>query len=122
MDTLRESCRVGYVKTTNHKNMIEGLKVTIVGAEVKELCEKRAQHHAARAAVYRDQKASMEANEIGEMNYSNGDPKRAVKDKQDQHEGDAAEMAFIAAHLIPTEQYLLDAAALAKLGISRRGY
>lgn len=102
--------------------MIEGLKVTIVGTELKELCTKRAEHHRQRAKVYAGQKASMEENEIGEMSYSNGDPKRVLKDKQEQHEAESGELDFIAAHLVPTEDYLLDASALCKLGISKRSY
>ena len=102
--------------------MIEGLKVTIDGNELRDLCIKRAEHHRQRAKVYAEQKASMEANEVGEMAYSNGDPKRVLKDKQEQHEAEAGELDFIAAHLVTREQYLLDSSALSKLGISRRGY
>lgn len=102
--------------------MIEGLKVTIVGTELRDLCAKRAEHHRQRAKVYAGQEASMEENEIEGMTYSNGDPKRVLKDKREQHESEAGELDFIAAHLIADEQYLLDSSALAKLGISRRGY
>lgn len=102
--------------------MIEGLNVTIVGTELKELCTKRADHHRARAKVYADQQASMEANEIGEMTYSNGDPKRMLKDKTQQHESEAGELDFIAAHLVADEQYLLDSSALVKLGIASSRY
>ncbi len=104
------------------QTMIEGLKVTIVGTELRELCLKRAEHHRQRARVYAGQKASMEENEIGEMAYSNGDPKLVLKDKQEMHEAEAGELDFIAAHLISDEQYSLDASALVKLGISKRGY
>ena len=50
------------------------------------------------------------------------DPKRVLKDKQEQHEAECGELDFIAAHLVPTEEYLLDSSALCKLGISKRGY
>ncbi len=102
--------------------MIEGLKVTVVGTELKELCLKRAEHHKQRAGVYAAQATSMEENEIGAMNYSNGDPKRAIKDKQNQHENDSSELKFIADHLIADEQYLLERADLARIGIAQRGY
>lgn len=102
--------------------MIEGLKVTIGGTDLRELCRKRAEHHRQRAKVYADQKASLEENEIGAMTYSGGDPKRALQDKQAQHEAEAGELDFIADHLVVGEQYLLDASALSKLGIARRGY
>lgn len=102
--------------------MIEGLKVTVVGTELRELCSKRAEHHRQRASVYAGQEASMEANEIEGMGYSNGDPKRVLKDKRTQHEAEAGELDFIAAHLVGEEQYLLDSSALHKLGISQRSY
>lgn len=99
--------------------MIEGLKVTVSGTELRELCMKRAAHHRERAKVYEGQRISMEQNEIEGMNYSNGDPKRVLKDKWTEHESEAAELEFIAEHLVPVESYLLDAPALAKLGIAR---
>lgn len=99
--------------------MIEGLKVTVVGTELRELCLKRAGHHRTRAAVYAEQKASMDKSEIGEMTYSNGDPKRVLKDKLERHAAEAGEMDFIAAHLVADEHYLLDSSALSKLGIAR---
>ena len=102
--------------------MIEGLKVTVAGTELKTLCEKRAEHHRERAHVYRAQKASMEKNVIGSMQYSGVDPIRAIGDKLESHEANGDEMDFIAAHLVAGEQYLLDSSALSKLGISRRGF
>lgn len=99
--------------------MIEGLKVTVNGTELRELCIKRATHHRERAKVYESQRASMEENEIEGMAYSNGDPKKVLKDKWTEHKSEAAELEFISEHLIPNEQYLLDAPALSKLGIAR---
>ena len=98
--------------------MIEGLIVTVTGKELVELCLKRAEHHDKRAKVYADQKASMTANEIEGMNYSNGDPKKILQDRIDQHQEDAAELAFIADHLEPSETYRLKREDLQKLGIS----
>jgi hypothetical protein len=102
--------------------MIEGLKVTVDGTELTKLCLARSEYHRKRAEVYAGQHASMEANEIEGTGYSGGDPKRALKDKRELHEAEAGELEFIAAHLDQSERYLLDAAALMKLGISRRGY
>lgn len=102
--------------------MIEGLKVTIVGTELRELCTKRADHHLQLAKHYSDQQASMEANEIGEMTYSNSDPKSVLKDKKKHHESEAGELDFIASHLVADEQYLLDSSALVKLGIASSRY
>jgi hypothetical protein len=102
--------------------MIEGLKVTIVGNELRELCAKRADHHRDRSKVYGEQIAMMEKNEVEGMNYTGGDPKRALADKQTEHESQAGEMDFIAAHLVADEQYLLDSQALVRLGIAKSRY
>lgn len=99
--------------------MIEGLKVTIKGAELRELCLKRAEHHRQRAKVYADQTASMEANEIEGMHYSGGDPMRQLQDRQDLHESEAGELLFIGEHLNLAEEYLLERNDLQKLGICK---
>jgi hypothetical protein len=99
--------------------MTEGLKVTIKGAELRELCLKRVEHHSQRALVYVDQVASMEANEIEGMNYSGGDPKRQLLERREHHEAEASELQFIGDHLNITEDYLLDRDDLRKLGICK---
>lgn len=80
------------------------------------------EHHRQRSKVYAEQVASMEKNEVEGMNYTGGDPKRALRDKLDEHESQAGEMDFIAAHLVADEQYLLDSSALCKLGIAKSRY
>ena len=70
--------------------MTEGLKVTVKGAELRELCLKRVEHHSQRALVYVDQIASMEANEIEGMNCSGGDPKRQLLERREHHEAEAS--------------------------------
>lgn len=102
--------------------MIEGLKVTVNGHEVITLCENRAAHHRERAKVYADQVTSMEKNQIEGMNYSGGNPLDNLRQKQEQHEDSAAELDFIAKHILPAETYLLDREALHKLGISQRRF
>lgn len=102
--------------------MIEGLKVTIVGTELRDLCTKRAEHHRDRSKVYGEQIAMMEKNEVEGMNYTGGDPKRALADKQTEHDSQAGEMAFIAAHIDLSENYLLDSQALVRLGIAKSRY
>ncbi len=101
--------------------MIEGLKVTIVGTELRDLCAKRADHHRERSKAYAEQIVSMERNKVEGMNYSGGDPMQALTDKKSQHDGEAGELDFIAEHLQATEQYLLGRDDLHKLGIANRG-
>ena len=102
--------------------MIEGLKVTIVGTELRDLCAKRADHHRERAKTYGEQIAMMEKNAVEGMNYTGGDPVRALTDKRTEHESQAGEMDFIAAHINVGENYLLDNQALVRLGICKSRY
>ncbi len=100
--------------------MIEGLKVTVKGAELRDLCLARVQHHVERAKVYEQQVANMTKNDIEPAAFTGGDPTRALKEKQSSHEAQAGEIEFIANHLVLTEDYLLDTNALVTLGISKR--
>lgn len=102
--------------------MIEGLKVTVKGTELRDLCLKHAEYQRQRAKVYADQTASMEANEIEGMNYSGGDPKKQLRDRHDHHESEAGELQFIGEHLNLTEDYLLERSDLLKLGICKGRY
>jgi len=102
--------------------MIQGLKPTVSGLKLRAICIARATHHTERATKYSEQLASMEAAEIEGMNYTNGDPKRSMREKRDQHISDADEMVFLAENIDVSESYILDASDLGKLGICRRGY
>lgn len=102
--------------------MIEGLKPTVSGEKLKDLCIARASYHTQRAEKYQEQVDSMERAEIEGMNYTNGDPKRALKDKQNQHLADAEEMLFLAQNINVYETYILDSGDLQKLGICRNRY
>lgn len=102
--------------------MIEGLKVTITGAELRELCLKRSDHHLQRVEAYAAQEASMSQNQIEGMSYSGGDPKKVLTEKRKQHEWEASELQFIATHLDPSEKYLLEGEDLIKLGICKSRY
>lgn len=99
--------------------MIEGLKVTVKAHELRALCEKRAAFHAERRKTYAGQAKNLENAEVEGMQYSGGDPKKALRDKETQHANSAAELQFIAEHLDANETYLLDLSALTKLGITR---
>lgn len=99
--------------------MIEGLKVTIAAAELKELCEQAAVHHRNRSKAYEQQMDRMANDSIERSDHSSVDPFRQIKEKRDSHDGLSAELEFIAAHLNPKETYLLDRHDLAKLGIAK---
>lgn len=109
-------------KTKRKSKMIEGIKVTIDGNELKELCESRAAHHRERAATYEQQASNMKEAQIEGMNYTNGNPINTLEDKQHRHANEADELKFIADHVALEETYLLDTNDLNKLGITRSRY
>lgn len=103
---------------------IEGLKVTVQGPELRDLCSKQAAYHTERATAYAEQHKSLSNAQIEGMQYSGGDPKKALADKQEEHSNKARELTFIAEHIKQDAEYLLDRSALAEVGVIRssRGY
>jgi hypothetical protein len=101
--------------------MIEGLKVTVHGGKLRDLCLQRCAYHADRADKYRDQIEQMKAAQVEGMAYTNGDPIKALEDRKANHESEAAELLFIADHLVP-DHYLLGKEDLVKLGICKSRY
>ena len=102
--------------------MIEGLKVTVEGAELRDLCESRAEYHKSRSDAYASQIESMKSRSIEGMSYTNGDPIKALEDRKNQHDCDYSEMNFIASHIDTAESYLLGREDLVKLGITKSRY
>jgi hypothetical protein len=72
--------------------------------------------------IYAKQTHENHINTFTNMNYTGGDPVRALTDKQTEHESQAGEMDFIAKHIDVGENYLLDSQALVKLGICKNRY
>lgn len=102
--------------------MINGIKVTVHGSELRTLCLKRAQHHERRSEAYAQQIDSMKTNQIEGMSYTNGDPIKALQDRKSIHDNEESELQFIADHLDLTEKYILDSSDLQKLGITKSRY
>jgi hypothetical protein len=102
--------------------VIEGLIATVMGAELKVLCTKRGEHHRTRSTEYREQAARF-ADDIdnpdpGGRNVSS--PKKGLLDKAYEHGDAAANMEFLAEHLVDEESYRLGQSDLRALGIIRR--
>lgn len=106
------------------QQLIEGLKVTVSGQELRDLCSRQAEFHEGRAKVYAEQHKSLEGAQVESMHYSGGDPKKAIQDKQSEHENKHRELTFIAEHVKLDAEYLLDRSALAEIGVIRssRGF
>jgi len=104
--------------------IIEGLKVTVVGAEVADLAKKQAAFHAGRAAFYGKQVelyAGVQEGAPGIQYTSHQDPKAAAMQNQEEHQQKADHLSFIADHVKADAEYLLDNAALATLGVLKGG-
>lgn len=100
---------------------IEGLKVTVTGAELSQLCAARSKFHRERAAVYKSQKEALpDLDESSPIpSSSNKAPQEMIQERITQHENDASELDFISAHLEPASNYHLERHDLQRLGIAK---
>lgn len=100
--------------------VIEGLKVTVWGAEVAELAKKQAGFHQERCAHYEKHLGIYRAEDdadSGALYTSAQDPKSTLLGKLKEHQQKADHLTFIAGHIKAEAEYLLDSAALATLGV-----
>lgn len=95
--------------------MIEGLKFDIEAEEMAAHLLRRAEHHYERSSFYAAQVRSLEQGKVEGMNYSGGDPVRALKDKEAEHLHKSQLFEFLRGHLVPGETYRLDESELVKL-------
>jgi hypothetical protein len=104
--------------------MIEGLKVTITGTELVELCLKHAVFHHDRVAFYETQKHALPEIDENVPEFSNVSkaPQQMMADRIKHHQTEAAELRFYAKYIKAGEEYLLDRNDLAKLGIVTNRY
>lgn len=102
--------------------MIEGLKVTIKGDELRSLCVTRSNHHTNREAFYVQKQKDLAGINLHDGRSSGRDPADDLKNKAEGHNSSAAELQFIADHIVLDETYILDRADLAKLGIGKSFY
>jgi hypothetical protein len=102
--------------------MISGLKVTVSGTELIELCKTRTDEHRERSRAYGKQIEAMKSGRLEGMQYTGGDPIQSLNDRQKKHDADGDEMDFISKHIEPAESYLLDLSDLQKLGICKSRY
>ena len=100
--------------------MIEGLKVSVPAAELRDLCIKQADFHRERAGFYGDKVKALEGvPSNAAQDYSGQDPKQQMHAKLVEHENATRELVFIGDHLKATEEYLLTTTDLQRLGIVR---
>lgn len=89
--------------------MIDGMKLDIPGADLKEHLEMRVTHHVGRAALY-----AKKADEFGDgltveedakMSSMSNDPRTTLNAKRDHHRERAAHFTLYAKYLVPDEMY-----------------
>jgi hypothetical protein len=102
--------------------MIEGLKVTIAGTELRDLCETRSKYHLNRVQGYKTKLEQVKGLDLSGSGKSSVDPTEEIENKIREHDLSAAELQFIADHLDTHESYLLDRNDLYKLGVTSRSY
>ena len=103
--------------------MIEGLKVTVNGDELKELALKQAAFHKERIAFYTKQLDAFNAiADQGRQNDSRQSPVDATKQKIKEHTVKADYIHFVSSHLVASEEYLLSESDLIQIGVIRRIY
>ena len=87
--------------------MIEGLKIKVNSAELKAQIESRATYHSERAKWYERQIGNLRAGGVmpGELT---SDPVSRLERSAKEHQEKAALFFFMAEHIIPNEEYILD--------------
>jgi hypothetical protein len=89
--------------------MIDGLRLTLTGAEVRTLLEKRIQAHARRAEWWRHEQARTPEEQTEEEPLL---PEHTCENEADRHDWRASVLGFIRDHIEFTEVYRLGEADL----------
>lgn len=95
--------------------MIEGLRFDVSASEMHNHLYEREKHHLDRVKFYKEQVSTLERGSAEGMNYSGGDPVRALKDKAAEHLRKASLCRFLLSHVVKDETYRLSESDLSKL-------
>ena len=102
--------------------MIEGLHFDVEYKEMKQHLEVKANHHFGRKQFYFSQAEKLEAGDAEAMDYTGGDPVKALKDKGKIHYSKMEFFQFMADHLIKGETYRLSESDLLTIEFISRRY
>lgn len=98
--------------------IIEGLKVTIAGTELKKLAQTRAAFHLERAKFYTKTKSQLPDDDAAVAASNSGKrPEEMMQERIRTHNQEASEFVFIADHLDIKAKYILDRTDLYRLGV-----
>lgn len=95
--------------------MIEGLKLDFSGKELREHLKKKSGHHLERSEFYSKQAASLLAGNAEAMQYSGGDPVKALCDKAAEHKRKSEMFSLLYTHVTESETYRLEDKDLTRL-------
>lgn len=99
--------------------MIEGLKITIKGIELKEYLLERVEYHNQKLERYREKIEGLE--ELQEQDaHTSVDPVRDLRNHMEKHHSKATYFAFLAEHLNVQETYLLAESDMRRIEIYSR--
>lgn len=102
--------------------MIEGLLFDIEFEEMLEHLRVKALHHEERRLFYEESAERLEEGKVEGMDYSGGDPIKALRDKGQIHQNRSELFMFMADHLIEGETYRLSESDLMTLEFISRRY
>jgi len=87
--------------------VINGLHFDITSQELAEHLQIRLLHHQERSAFYRQQAATLESGGAEAAKYTNGDPVRSLRTKEDEHIRKSQLFDFMVRHVVKNETYRL---------------
>ena len=87
--------------------MIEGLKVTVSGAEMRDHLLKRSNYHRDKGLAYAGDVERLEARGEEDDESRSVDPIRQLRERRDDHHDKSAYFLFLAEHVNLGESYLL---------------
>jgi hypothetical protein len=102
--------------------MIEGLQFDIEFEEMGDHLREKARHHDERRVFYERQAKTLEEGKAEGMDYTGGDPIKALRDKGRVHQNRSELFQFMADHLIEGETYRLSESDLMTLEFISRSY
>ena len=94
--------------------MIDGLKLTMTGEQVRALIEQRAAEHQLKSAHWTEEAARTPADETPEAPLL---PEHICENEATRHEWRAERLIFLRDHLDPSEVYRLDEMDLESAGL-----
>ena len=101
--------------------MIEGIKIELASAELREHLGGRAEHHRKKAESYEGQVVGLkEVADGDEVRFHSANVVDTLQNKVREHRSKAALFSFLAEHLIPDETYRLSENDLTRIEIVSR--